>query len=104
MVVLELLAAVVTTALAVLTATGTVGRNRFVGVRMPTTMRSDDAWRRAHRAALVPTVIAGAVTSATCVVSVAAGRADDPLAVILCAVPLLVGALWSVVAANRAVR
>ncbi|TQL79438.1 SdpI/YhfL family protein [Stackebrandtia endophytica] len=40
-------------------AKGRLGRNPFAGIRTPTTMASDEAWRTAHVAARVPTEIGG---------------------------------------------
>ncbi|WP_182710340.1 SdpI family protein [Curtobacterium flaccumfaciens] len=104
MIVIELVAAVATILFAVLPAKGLIRRNAFIGVRTRATMRDDDAWRRGPRAAVLPATVAGATTIVAGVVSVALGRLNDPAAVLVCAAPLVVGALWSIVAATRAVR
>ena len=44
-------AGLVMIALGRLSATGRLPRNVFAGIRIPSTMRSDDAWRAGHRAA-----------------------------------------------------
>lgn len=36
-------------------------RNGLVGIRTPSTLASDEAWHRAHRAAWLPTLLAGLV-------------------------------------------
>lgn len=51
---------------------GTLGRNRFVGIRSAATMVSDTAWLAAHRAArrwLLGTAVLGFVVSAVVIVS-----------------------------------
>jgi len=104
MIVIEILAAVTTVVFAVLPAKGIIRRNAFVGVRTRATMRDDVAWRRAHQAAVLPTSVAAAVTTAAATVFILTGRMNDLASVMICAIPLGVGALWSVVTAGRAVR
>lgn len=104
MIVVELVAAVMTMVFAVLPAKGMIRRNAFVGVRTRATMRDDAAWQIGHRAAVFPTTIAAGITIVAALVSIAVGRMNDPLSVVVCAVPLVIGALWSVVTAGRAVR
>jgi len=41
------------------TASGRLGRNMIAGIRIPSTMASDEAWLAAHRRAERPTVLAG---------------------------------------------
>ncbi|MEA9984201.1 MULTISPECIES: SdpI family protein [Subtercola] len=36
---------------------GQLGMNRFVGIRFPSLMRSDSAWRAGHAAAVMPAVV-----------------------------------------------
>ncbi|MCJ1712954.1 SdpI family protein [Microbacterium sp. M1A1_1b] len=103
MVVIVMIAAILTVIFVVLPARGVIGRNPFVGVRTRATMQDDAAWRRGHQAAILPT---GVATGAVIVLgggSIAVGRENDSVAVILCAAVLVAGALWSVVAAHRAV-
>ncbi|MBT1623517.1 SdpI family protein [Curtobacterium flaccumfaciens pv. oortii] len=104
MIVVELVAAVMTMVFAVFPAKGMLRRNAFIGVRTRSTMRDDAAWQIGHRAAVLPTTIAGGVTIVVGLVFIAVGRVNDPGSVVVCAVPLVIGALWSVVAAGRAIR
>ena len=41
------------------TASGRLGRNMIAGIRIPSTMASDEAWLAAHRRAERPTTVAG---------------------------------------------
>ncbi|WP_191089361.1 SdpI family protein [Microbacterium radiodurans] len=41
------------------TASGRLGRNGLAGIRIPSTMASDEAWLLAHRRAKRPTLLAG---------------------------------------------
>jgi hypothetical protein len=101
---IETAAAVLTIVFVVLPARGTIGRNGLVGIRTRATMRSDESWIIGHRAAIVPTSIAGGATVAVSLVYIALGRADDIPAFIACAAILVGGAFWGVVAAGRATR
>jgi uncharacterized membrane protein len=64
-------------------ATERLPRNSLVGIRIPSTMRSDEAWRRAHRAA-GPLFVFGGVgifaVGAAFFPFAAAGRVDDVIA------------------------
>lgn len=104
MIVVEILAALATVAFTVLPAQGVLRRNAFVGVWTRATLRDDETWRRAHRAAITPTSITATITIVTGVVFVAMGRMNDPISIMICAIPIVAGALWSFVAAGRAVR
>lgn len=89
-------------------AAGTLPRNALVGIRVPSTMRDDEAWAVAHRAAgppLVATGLAGAVV-AVAAGFVAATSGDGTAAVvILVGSALLVGGvLWAGRRAAGAVR
>jgi hypothetical protein len=101
---IEMAAAVLTIVFVVLPARGTIGRNGLVGIRTRATMRSDESWIIGHRAAIVPTSIAGGATVAVSLVYIALGRADDIPAFVACAAILVGGAFWGVVAAGRATR
>lgn len=47
------------------TASGRLGRNMVAGIRIPSTMASDEAWLAAHRRAERPTVVAGVAALAS---------------------------------------
>ncbi len=100
----EIGAAVLVTWLTWRAASGTLARNDLAGVRTRITMSSDAAWQIGHRAALRPTVIAGAVTVLWCSVSIGVAQLRTPVSVIVAAVVLVGGALLSITVAHRAVR
>ncbi|PYY56376.1 MULTISPECIES: SdpI family protein [unclassified Curtobacterium] len=104
MIFVEMVAAVVTVVFVVLPAVGVIGRNSFVGVRTRATMRDAAAWRRGHQAAVLPTSVAAGGVIVLGMSAAVTGRPNDVSAVILCAAVLLAGGLWSVAAAQRAVR
>lgn len=100
----EIGAAVLVTWLTWRAANGSLGRNDLAGVRTRVTMSSDSAWQIGHRAALRPTIIAGAVTVVWCSVSIGVEPLRTPVSVIVAAVVLVVGALVSIPVAHRAVH
>lgn len=104
MIFVEMAAAVLTVVFVVLPARGVIGRNAFVGVRTRATMSSATAWRHGHRAAVLPTSLAAGGVIALGTAAAVTGRTNDVSAVIVCAAVLLAGALWSVAAAQRAIR
>jgi hypothetical protein len=65
-------------------------------------MRDDDSWIRGHRAAVRPTIIAAVVTGLVGGVCVSLGEPNSVSGIIVGAGVLVTGALWSVVAAHRA--
>ena len=66
------------------TASGRLGRNMIAGIRIPSTMASDEAWLAAHRRAERPMVLAGV-----------AGTVGGPVAALLpLPTPVLVGVLF----------
>lgn len=101
MVLLEVVAAVAVALLTLLAAVGVLPRNRVAGIRVRATTASDAAWRRGHRAALVPTLPSCAVVVVGGVVCAATGHADDVVVVLASAAVLLVGAVLGAAAANR---
>lgn len=104
MIVVELIVAVTTVCATVLPASGVIGRNALVGIRIRALMHDDDAWKRGHRAAIAPASIAAAIAITLGAVFVATGRTNDTGSVLLCALPIVVGAIWGAVVAARAVR
>ncbi|KTR07231.1 SdpI family protein [Curtobacterium luteum] len=101
---LEIGAAVLVTWLTWRAATGTLTRNDLAGVRTRVTMSSEAAWRIGHRAALRPTVVAGATSVLWCLVGIANPMLRHPISVLVAAAVLLIGAFLSIPAAHRAVR
>lgn len=77
--------AVLTVVFVVLPARGVIGRNAFVGVRTRATMHSAAAWRRGHRAAVLPTSVAAGGAVALGTAAAATGRMNDVSAVLVCA-------------------
>ena len=67
-----ILATVMLLVLASRAASGRLARNQWVGIRTPSTMRSDRAWVAGHRAALRMAPLFVLVTVAICVALVAA--------------------------------
>lgn len=53
------IAGVIVVSVGLLSATGRLPRNLFAGIRIPSTLRSDQAWRAGHRAAAAALVTAG---------------------------------------------
>lgn len=96
--------AVIAVLATVLPARGVIGSNAFIGIRTRALMHDDEAWQRGHRAAIVPTSIAAAITITLGAVFVTTGRTNDTGSVLLCAAPIVVGAIWGAVVAARAVR
>jgi hypothetical protein len=101
---IETAAAVLTIVFVALPARGIIGRNGVVGIRTRATMRSDENWILGHRAAIVPTSIAGGATVVVSLVYITLGRADDVPAIVACAAILVGGAFWGVLVAGRATR
>jgi uncharacterized membrane protein len=100
--VIVIVAGVAVSVVAFLGRAGRLPRNHLVGIRMPSTMKSDAAWLAAHRASWAYSLVAGAMTIALGV-RLAIGPEDDSLALIsvgVIFVPLLAGA----VVARRAAR
>ncbi|MFZ0171822.1 MAG: SdpI family protein [Acidimicrobiales bacterium] len=97
---------VIVITLARMAAASRLPRNGFVGIRLPSTMRSDEAWIAGHRAASTSMTISGIAPVAFAVTAAAAdpGRSKDT-------VLLIVGLVWVVgwvavgpVQANRAAK
>ncbi len=101
---IEIASAVLVTWLTWRAADGSLARNSLAGIRTRITMSSEAAWRIGHRAALRPTIIAGAITVLWCSTSIGLAPLRTPLSVIVASVVLLGGALLSIPVAHRAVR
>ncbi|AMB59237.1 SdpI family protein [Microterricola viridarii] len=90
-------------------ASGRLPRNRYFGVRSPSTRASDAAWRAGHQAALLPAWVGFAVTAvlaASAIVFEGAtidGVAALPAKLVVIAV-FAASIVWMFMAANRAAR
>ncbi|MGO4489030.1 SdpI family protein [Microbacterium sp. 2RAF4] len=104
MIYIEIAVAALAILVTVLPAVGTIPRNRFVGVRTRATLASDTAWRAGHRAAVLPMALTGGVAIVGGTVLAVLGFMNEPSVVIVLALILLSGAVWSSAAARRATR
>jgi uncharacterized membrane protein len=87
---------------------GRLRRNHYIGIRVPSTLSSDEAWRLAHRVAAPSLEAAGRSGVVGGVAGIVVAILDDPalFAIVLglTALGLLAGLAWSTVAAVRAAR
>jgi uncharacterized membrane protein len=85
---------------------GRLPRNGFLGLRIPSTMSSDEAWQAGHRAAVVPAWIGFVVIAVVAMLSmflfVSTGTAA--VGVIVVGAIFVVTFVWLAVAASRAAR
>lgn len=87
-------------------STGRLGRNSLLGIRSPSTMTSDEAWRAGHRAATIPAW--SGFTAMGIIALISWVLVDSPAATGICT--MIIGALfivtgtWSIIAASRAAR
>ncbi|CND67798.1 Predicted integral membrane protein [Mycobacterium tuberculosis] len=86
-----------------LTATGRIGRNRFVGIRTRSSKADDAAWRIVHRTAQ-PWLIGGGVALALGGVVAAASASARPAADIAGVVALVVLVLVGTASGHAALR
>lgn len=89
---------------AALLADGAVSRNHAMGIRLPSLLRSDDAWRAGHSAARAPLRAGAAGSGALAVLSAALGANPTPYVVVVlgAVVVLLAGVAVATVRAHRA--
>lgn len=85
-------------------ATGRIGPNPIAGIRLPSVMASDAAWRAGHAAAAIPHWVTSglAILFAGFGLFAANTNADMILYVIISAVILAVGTVWGAMVAHRA--
>jgi len=76
---------------------GAIRRNRLVGIRIPSVMRDDSAWRSGHRAGIVPSGIAAAAA-----LMFSAAGLLVPALTWGAIVAFAGGVAWTFVSANRA--
>ncbi len=102
------LAAVALGVVARLAAADRLPRNGFAGIRIPSTMRSDSAWRAGHRAALPLLRLSAVTTAAACLVAAGFAVAHHPdaaTAALLAGCGVLLAVLLAAtVVAGRAAR
>ncbi len=86
--------------------TGRLPRNGFLGLRIPSTMASDEAWRAGHRAATLPTWCGFAAAAVVAIVCWTAVRSTTGvnICVVVIGVLFVVTVVWSLIAASRAAR
>lgn len=86
-------------------ARGRLRRNKLLGIRVPSTLRSDAAWAAGHRAAAVPFALGGLVSVAGAVAVALADTEDEITRTALAVVVLSTVALGVAgVRAHRAAR
>jgi hypothetical protein len=91
-------------------ASGRITRNHVIGIRLPSTLASDEAWRVGHAGAYRPALLAATIASVPVLAGVVAAlltppnSALVPLFITLGVVTLVGGIVWSTVAASRAAR
>lgn len=89
-----------------LASAGVIHRNRVIGIRTTSTLSSDEAWLRGHRAGLSPAAIGGTACAAFAVAGLIASvfPSQTVLSGVLvgCSVAaILAGGIWSTVRASR---
>ncbi|WP_417554423.1 SdpI family protein [Microbacterium sp.] len=104
MIYIEIVVAILAILVTVLPAVGKIPRNRFVGVRTRATLANDSAWRAGHRAATFPMSLTGGIAIVGGIIAAVIGFVNEPFAVVILALILLSGAVWSSAAARRAVH
>ena len=87
-------------------AAGRLPRNGYVGIRLPSTMRSDEAWMAGHRAAATALTLSGIGPVALVVIAAATdpGPSSDTIVLIISLVWTLGLIALGTVQANRAAK
>ncbi|MFF7683281.1 SdpI family protein [Microbacterium sp. NPDC007973] len=83
---------------------GTLTRNLWMGIRTTSTMRSDEAWRVGHTAAVVPMAVSGAGLIAAGAAAIVAGEDAAVWAAMAGCAWAVVWLLVAAVVARRAVE
>lgn len=107
--VLALLGPILMVALAIVAqaaGAGKIPRGHFIGIRIRSTLASDDAWRAGHRAAVLPAYIcAVALVVVDIAAALVAASTNSPRLTALGLIPfILLSIAWIFVAANRAAK
>lgn len=83
---------------------GTLKRNPMMGIRIPSTMASDEAWDAGHRAAAATTIASGGVLLVGGLAVVAMGPSAAGVGIGITTVATVVLTLLSAVQAHRAAK
>ena len=85
---------------------GVLGRNGFLGLRIPSTMYSDDAWRAGHHAAALPAWIGFVAITVAAIIGLVFVKSDSGSAIIsiFVGVIFLATLIWAVIVASLAAR
>lgn len=92
--------------LAQLGGTGRLPRNGFVGLRIPSTMASDEGWKAGHHAATLPAWCGFAAATIVAIVcwTLASSTTGMDACTIIAGVIFVVTVVWSLIAASRGAR
>jgi hypothetical protein len=85
---------------------GVLKRNGFLGLRIPSTMYSDDAWRAGHHAAALPAWIGFVAITVAAIIGLVLFKSDSGSATISIVVGaiFLITLIWAVIVASFAAR
>lgn len=87
------------------TARGAIGRNRSRGIRIASTMASEEGWAAGHRAALVPSLLAaGQMVLCGILLLFTSGDDSTKLIILASSALLVVGIAFATLLANQAAR
>ena len=100
------LAAVLVAVVSQLGGNGVLGRNGFIGLRIPSTMFSDESWRAGHHAAARPAWIGFVATTLAAIVGLLFMSTDSGSIItsITVGAIFLATLIWVVVVATMAAR
>ncbi|MEP6843397.1 MAG: SdpI family protein [Pseudolysinimonas sp.] len=86
--------------------TGRLPRNGLLGLRIPSTMASDEAWKAGHHAATLPAWCGFAAATIVAIVCWTLARSTMGMDVctVIAGVIFVVTVVWSLIAASRGAR
>lgn len=93
--------AIIIAVIVALCAAGTIPRNAGIGIRIPSTRHSEDAWKAGHQAAYAPALVGAALTILFAGVGMTAAGFVFP-ATVIATVLLVCSLAWATVRAHRA--